>query len=159
MKSFFLLLFFFIFTGASSAAEPQTWDPALKKSQGMAQSVRVGSHDVPIPADLPPDLVALAKQAMPQIPRLCPGWAKYEGAYTKVALENNIVRGAGGYLNLVVVVTGETPDAYRAQGHKCYYSVSPDGAALSVSKRSCQSLCLDVDMFAGPSRELILPIE
>lgn len=131
----------------------------LCSGDAFAESVRVGSHDVPIPAGLPPDLVALAEQAMPQIPRLCPGWAKYESAYTNVALENNIVRGAGGYLDLVVTVSGETPSTYRAHGHKCSYSVSPDGAALSVSKRPCQSLCLDVDMFVGPPRELILPIE
>lgn len=35
------------------------------------------------------------------------------------------------------------PAEYRAFGHTCYYSLSPDGGSLSISKSPCAKLCLD----------------
>lgn len=172
MKSCFLVLIFLFFVGSSSAAEPQTWGEMLKeqaapapvasKSSRPAEFMQIGSHTVAIPAGTPPDLTATAKKYLPQLPRLCPGWQKYENSYANVTIENNVTPDVGGYLDVRFTVSGRDniPEEYRAYGHNCYYGISADGRVLAVSKRACQSLCLDKDMFRnGSSGPLEIPLE
>lgn len=109
---------------------------------------------IAIPESIDGDELALVQKYAPQIPKLCPGFKKYESELNSFSIENNY------YIDILFTVpeNSSIPTEFMVHGHTCYLEISKDGKYLVVPKRACQSLCLGKDM-NDSSGDLKIPLE
>jgi hypothetical protein len=51
------------------------------------------------------------------------------------------------------------PLNYMAAGNRCFFEISRDGSRALISKRACQSICLDRDMTQNKKEVLEIPLK
>lgn len=103
---------------------------------------------VTVPTTVSKGVKEVVDTAWPKAIKACPGLVKYAGDLTFDGVEDNYnVASANDRRIEVKYQVAETPKQvpaeYRAFGHRCFFSLSPDGSTLSISKSACANLCLD----------------
>ena len=109
------------------------------------------------PVELPPVTVPttagkgvreMVNTAWPKAIKACPGLVKYASDLTFDGVEDNYGYAPAHAQRIEVkYVVAENPkhvpNEYRVFGNRCFFSLSPDGSKLSISKSGCVNLCLD----------------
>lgn len=105
-------------------------------------------------ANLSPERQNFVNHYWPQIKAACHGLDKYAEDLTFEGIQDN-------YDTDFVFKVADNPKnstlaSYVAGGHRCFFGVSQNGQALSISKMACKSLCLDKDI--QQSGDLEIPL-
>jgi hypothetical protein len=107
---------------------------------------------VTLPADTPPEAMALVENNWDKLKGACPGLDRYSKSLTFSGLDVVFGDWAEPRTQRVDIKFripgdgGTIPASYAAHGHTCYFGISRDGRRAVISKRACQSICLDRDM-------------
>lgn len=85
--------------------------------------------------------------AWPKVLQACHGLTSFQADIEFAGVEDNYGYAEGRAKRIEVMFrVAESPrmipPEYRAGGHVCYFSISPDGSRLTISKRPCASVCL-----------------
>ena len=104
--------------------------------------------NVSVPGNVSKGVKETVATAWPKAVKACPGFKKYEGDLSFKGVEDNYSYAPDNAKRIEVIFKvsespKQIPSAYRAFGHTCYFSLSPDGSTLSISKSSCASVCAD----------------
>lgn len=86
--------------------------------------------------------------AWPKAVKACPGLVKYAADLTFAGVEDNFSFAPvhAQRIEVMYLVAKDpklVPADYRSSGDTCYFSLSPDGSKLAISKSACAKLCLD----------------
>ena len=103
---------------------------------------------VTVPTTVSKGVKEVVETSWPKAIKACPGLVKYAGDLTFNGVEDNYsIAPAHAQRIEVMYRVAETPKyvpaEYRTSGHMCFFSLSPDGSTLSISKSACANLCLD----------------
>jgi hypothetical protein len=103
---------------------------------------------ISVPASASKGVKETVAAAWPKAVKACPGFKKYEEDLSFKEVEDNYSYAPAHAKRIEVVFKvsespKQIPGAYRASGHTCYFSISPDGSTLSISKSPCASICAD----------------
>jgi hypothetical protein len=122
------------------------------------------SLDFSIPATLKDEAKTLIHQKWPSVTKACPGLVKYSASLTYDGIDENFDYAPQDAQRIDVKYTvpndsGIIPKGYLAAGHRCFFGISRDGTTALISKRPCQSICLDKDMTHNEKDVLRLPLK
>lgn len=109
---------------------------------------------VTVPAGLSSGVKEVVEAAWPKAVAACPGLVKYAGDLTFDGVGDNfsVAPAAAQRIEVIYRVAEnpkQVPPEYRAAGQRCFFSLSPDGKKLSISKSSCANVCLDSSAGTG----------
>lgn len=105
---------------------------------------------ISIAPETPAAIKTTVEDVWPKIKTICPGLIRYSSDIQFAGIENNLSYAPENAKRIEIkfrVSENPTkiPDSYRAAGHMCFFSLSPDGKELNISKSSCASLCTDTE--------------
>lgn len=118
-------------------------------SLGAFATACAGAADldpVRIPTTATSEVRQIVEKGWPKVEAACPGFQRFKADLTFKGIEDNLAF-APAHAKRVDVVYQVKPDPkvippeFRAFGHTCYFSISPDLKTLYVSKRPCASIC------------------
>lgn len=101
-----------------------------------------------LPATVKPEIGAVVQGAWPKALKACPGLVKYADELKFSGVEDNLSYAPEHARRIdVKFKVPESPKRIpadlQASGHTCYFSLSPDGTKLTVSKSACAKVCKD----------------
>lgn len=107
-----------------------------------------------------PGVKEAVEAAWPKAIKACPGLTKYAGDLTFDGVEDNYSFAPDHAKRIevkyrVAESPKQVPAEYRASGNTCFFSLSPDGSKLTVSKSACAKVCLDS---AGATSDTVMPL-
>jgi hypothetical protein len=120
--------------------------------------------DFVVPATLKDEAKTLIQQKWSSVINECPGLKKYSASLTYDGIDENFDYTAQDAQRIDVKFTipddsGKIPKSYLSAGHRCFFGISRDGKTALISKRQCQSICLDKDMTHNEKDVLRLPLK
>lgn len=120
--------------------------------------------DFAVPATLKDEAKTLIHQKWADVIKACPGLQKYSASLTYDGIDENFDYASQDAQRIDVKFTipndsGTIPLGYSAAGHRCFFGISRDGTTALISKRPCQSICLDKDMTHNEKDVLRLPLK
>lgn len=120
--------------------------------------------DFAVPATLKDEAKTLIQQKWAGVTKACPGLQKYSASLTYDGIDENFDYAPQDAQRIDVKFTipndgGTIPKGYLAAGHSCFFGISRDGTTALISKRPCQSICLDKDMTQNEKDVLRLPLK
>lgn len=107
---------------------------------------------ITLPDDTPPEAKALVENNWEKLMDACPGIEKYSSSLSFSGLSVLLDQWVDSRVQRVDIKfnirngSSTIPASYAASGHTCYFGISKDGKRAIISKRACQSICLDEDM-------------
>jgi hypothetical protein len=115
--------------------------------------------NIAIAPETPAPIKSTVEQAWPKIKVTCPGVQKYWSDLQFAGIEDNLSYAPENTKRIEIKFSvsespAKIPGSYRAAGHTCFFSVSPDGKKLSISKSPCASLCTDTEQSSEYSKDL-----
>ena len=115
--------------------------------------------NITIAPETPALIKSTVEQAWPKIKATCPGLQKYSSDIQFSGIEDNLSYASENAKRIEIKFRvsespAKIPGNYRAAGHMCFFSVSPDGKKLNISKSSCASLCTDTEESGEYSKDL-----
>jgi len=117
-----------------------------------------------VPSTLKDEAKTLIQQKWGGVKNACPGLQKYSTSLTYDGIDENFDYAPQDAQRIDVKFTipndsGTIPRNYLAAGHCCFFGISRDGTTALISKRPCQSICLDKDMTHNENDVLRLPLK
>jgi PBP1b-binding outer membrane lipoprotein LpoB len=99
--------------------------------------------NISIAPETPALIKSTVEQAWPKIKATCPGLQKYWSDLQFAGIEDNLSFAPENAKRIEIKFSvSESPEripsSYRAAGHTCFFSVSPDGKKLGISKSPCE---------------------
>ena len=103
---------------------------------------------VTVPTTASAGVADVVAAAWPKAIQACPGLVKFATDLSFVGVEDNYSVAPPHARRIdvkfkVAESPKQVPAEYRAFGHTCFFSLSPDGTKLSIAKTACASICLD----------------
>lgn len=120
----------------------------------IATTARADLTYIAVPASASKGVKETVAVAWPKAVKACPGFKKYEGDLTFKEVTDNFAYAPpeSMFIDVVFKVSDSPkliPSTYKAFGHTCYFSISPDGSTLSIAKSPCARVCVDQRDVAG----------
>lgn len=129
---------------------------------GCSQKDSVQSQQlkIEVPPNTPHDLAEMLNSAWPKVLASCPGLNKFSSELKFEGIEDNLAYAPAEAkrIELLFRVAEITtiPAEYAVSGSRCFFSLTPDGKKLVISKSGCASLCADKQIDAKGNYELSL---
>lgn len=115
---------------------------------------------IEVSPNTPQDLADMLNSAWPKVLASCPGLSKFASDMKFEGIENNLAYAPAEAKRIDVLFrvaeSAKIPAEYAVSGNRCFFSLTPDGKKLAISKSGCASLCADKRIDAKGNYELSL---